>query len=1146
MRRRSLWFCQVVLFCSFTAVLGDAQSASTAAIRGRVVDPQQRAVANAIVTATNAATHIPHTGRTTLTGDFIIPNLAPGTYDVTVAAQGFASSESKTVRIGVGDLRDVDLHVGVAEAGEAAQTGGDVPLIQTARTDVSTVVDVLDTKNLPALGSPGAIPLAGFINAVLDGFGGPIHGAGGANDFAQLALIVPGVKQDSSGITEFAGKFEGGIVAPGAINSRTNLYNVDGASITDQVTSGRNGLGASVDEIQEFQVLTSNYSAEFGQAAGLILNAVTKSGGNSIHGEGHTYFRGRNLAASDPFYNLGLSSNAVPAGSAGSLGSPHCPARDFSAGTLTSIDGCDRAPFHRQEGGFTLGGPLMKDRLFWFGSYELSHQAVPLTLFPSTSVVTVQQPTNNLLYSGKMEYKISDKHDLIVRYHAERSAQDNLIQDGLTFVTPDFLTNLKQHEAGVNVGLLSSLTPTWANEARFAFFRSIELLGDNTALPAQFHDLFYSGANPCCPEEERNKRYQYIDNLTWSHGAHTFKTGFNFSSYPWSTVAQPFQLGAYELTPSNVPSLFVFTPPGSGVAGSKDNMYGLYFQDTWRLTPSLTMNAGLRYDVEAGAFRGGRIAGPNGSCFQSDGITPACSSDYNNWQPRLGFTWAPWQKTLFKASFSEVTMPAFNNIAMASLSGDPMLNLRVSNDPAVLAAFPNAPNPSLLTSAPSFFGGFFPIVRTISSHLKNPEIRMVNFGMQHEFSRTLSAEIQYIGQFGFGLFGERDTNAPVIAADPAHPGFFYFPNQAPVDPTLPVTDRPDNRFGVIRTIENSRTSHYNGLLISARKRFSSHVQLNASYTWSRALSSSEGFFGFFDGGITEPGDPRNVRAELGPALNDMRHAANFGVVLDSGQVTNMRVARWFANDLNLSWAGQLQSGRPYPFSTGASLAGVPFFGIGSETPQRPNVLLDGTLSTAGIAGNTLFGPGAVAACTSAGFSAAQCSPIQNTFLAPANASSLGAHDSFTGENVDFQSLNGNMGKNAGRQSPFYRLDVSLKKTLKVPHAERVSLELRADAFNLFNHSNWQGFDVNSLNTFPFRLFGLLDPAAPAGQGFFNCTSCTRPDGTMVGTNGQVLHIGNIQHGKLDSNLLKGTFGGIGDPFSADIARTFQLSFHARF
>jgi hypothetical protein len=627
------------------------------------------------------------------------------------------------------------------------------------------------------------------------------------------------------------------------------------------------------------------------------------------------------------------------------------------------------------------------------------------------------------------------------------------------------------------------------------------------------------------------KRYQYIDNLTWTHGSHTFKTGFNVSYYPWFSLFPQFHFGQYTVNSSGNPTSFTFAI-GPGEVTSKDNIYGGYFQDTWKIGRKFTLNAGVRYDLEAGAFKGGKIHGPNGTCFQGNGIIPACSSDYNNFQPRIGFTFSPWDKTMFKASFAEVTMLAFNNVVLDSLNFDgTTLNTVTTTNPAVLAAFPNAPNPALLSGSaacPPKCGR----VRPIADNLHNPEIRMFNMGFQHEFSRTLSAEIQYIGQFGFGLFGERDRNAPPILADPAHPGFFFFGS------------RPDPRFTAIRTNENSRTSHYNGLLVSATKRFSNHVQFNASYTWSHALTSGEDFFG-----LSEPGDPRNIRGELGPAFNDIRHAANFGVVLDSGRVTDIPVARLLTNNLSLSWVGQLQAGRPYPFSTGtAGFANGRFFGAGSETQQRPNVLANGTISTAGIAAfdqtNALFGPGAVAACIGAGFSAGQCAGIQNTFLAPAGASALGAEDALTGDIVDFQFVNGNLERDAGKQSPFYRIDLSLKKTIKFPHAERLSIELQADAFNLFNHSNWDTFNGNNITA--LLPFGALDPAAPAGTGFFDCLGCMRPNGTLVGTNGQALNINNIQHGKFDKNLLNPIFGGIGDPSNTDIARTFQLSFHVRF
>src|SRR5713226_4710963 len=1112
-RKSSSWLCwglTLTLLLAGSAGIAYAQSASTATIVGVVVDAAQGAsIPNATVTATNTATRIAFPTKTTSTGDYTISLLPPGTYDVRVEAQGFAVGASKGLTLNVGDQRDLNFKLAVAGTTTTVEVTGETPLIETTKTEVSSTVDDTALKNLPTFAGAGGV----------------------ANDYASLALTAPGVKLDTSGLTS-------DLIGPGSISNRANLYNVDGANITDQVVSGRDGLGASVDEIQEFQVLTNNYNAEYGQAGGLILNATTKSGENTVHGDGHMYFRGRNFRASDPFYNLSLFQNAVPSGTVAPAGTPHCPANDFSAGALVKLDGCDRAAFHRQEGGFTIGGPFAKDKLFWFGSYEQSRQSFPEILTPPTGALAVQTPTNNQLYSAKLDWKASNKHTLSGRFWVDRQLFDNLIVQTGNNITPNSLTNFNVHVLGFNVGFVSSLTSNLVNEARFAYLRTINALPDKTTLPGQQGNGFYTGAAFCCPQGGLNKRYQYIDNLTWTHGKHTVKTGFNISYYPWFSLFQQFHFGQYNVTGSlgsQTPTAFTFGS-GPGAVTSKDNIYGFYGQDTWKLTRKLTMNAGLRYDYEAGAFKGGTVKGPNGTCFQGNGIIPACSSDKNNFQPRLGFTYAPWAKTLFKASFAESTVLAFNNVVLDSLNFDGK-NLRTvqTSDPAVLAAFPNFPNPALLTgiACPPNCGR----VRPIANNLHNPEVRSVNFGIEHQFTNTLSGQIQCLGQFGSGLFGERDRNAPPVIADPAHAGFFYF------------GPRPDSRFLAIRTNENSRTSHYNGLLVSATKRFSNHISFVGSYTWSHALTSGEDFFG-----LSEPGDPRNIRAELGPAFNDIRHAANMGVQLDSGKVTNTNGLRWFTNDVGLSWIGQLQSGRPYPISTGSAgfNSNARFFGAGNETQQRPNVLPDGTLSAYGVPSadglNAHYGPNGVAACIGAGFPAAQCNALQNTFNAPADADGRGPIDSLSGDVVDFQQINGNLKGDAGRGSPFYKFDVSLKKTFKIPRAERVSFEIRADAINIFNHSNFQGFnsndDTNNLT------FGDLDPAAPAGTGFFNCTNCMRPNGTLVGTNGQVLHVSDVQNGKLSKDLLNPLFGvfgaSIGDPALNDSPRQFQFSFHVRF
>jgi outer membrane receptor protein involved in Fe transport len=1098
--------CSLFLLAGLAVVPLFGQSASTATIVGQVVDPQGAVVPGAKVTATNAATGVGRSVDTTSSGNYTIPNLTPGTYNVRVEAKGFAAGETKGITLNVGDQRDLSFKLAISGATESLEVTTEAPLIETTRTDVSTAVTSLDIERMPTIsGATGTV-----------------------NDYAQLALTAPGVKLDTSGLTA-------DLIGPGSINNRGNLYNVDGANITDQLVSGRDSTGASIDEVQEFQVLTNNYNAEYGQASGLIMNVVTKSGTNGVHGEGHMYFRGRNLAASDPFFNLSFldpTTNLV--------NNPACP----NNGTSGDISGCPRAPFHRTEGGFTLGGPFVKNKLFWFTSYEISRQEVPLVLTPFGAAQQVPQPVNNLLYSGKIDYKITDNHNLSVRYAVDRFRISNqIVQTGLN-VSPDDLTASSINNASVNVGLVSNLSSSMVNEARFVFYRFVTSTSDNTTQPGVIHpDGTQTGADFCCPQGGLQKRYQYIDNLTWTRGKHTMKYGFNISYYPWNSLFPQFHFGQYTTNQSDTAATSFTFAIGPGEVTSKDNIYGFYGQDTWKLTNKLTLNYGLRWDYEAGAFKGGKIKGPNGTCFQGNGLISACSEDLNNFQPRLGFTYQLFNNTLLRAAFAETTMLAFNNVVLDSLNFDgTTLNTITTTDPAVLAAFPNAPDPALLTggvTCPPECGR----IRPISDRLKNPEIRMANLAIEHQFTPTFKGTIEYIGQFGFGLFGERDTNAPPLLADPAHPGFFFY------------GPRPNQVFTAVRTNENSRTSHYNGLVVSGEKRLSHHIQFNASYTWSHAITSSEDFFG-----ISEPGDYVNIRPELGPAYNDIRHAANMGVVLDSGKMTGNSFLGVFANNLGLSWVGQVQSGRPYPVSTGSSQFGngSRFFGAGSETQQRPNVLPDGTVSMAGIGTFDGFGANfssaSIPICEAGGFSAAQCSSIVNTFVAPANADPHGPIDALSGDVVDFQLPNGNLGRNAGRGNPFVRFDASLHKTIGIPKYENIKIELRFDAFNVFNHSNWASFNSNDvLAAMPLSVAtdpnGNIIAAAPD---FFTCTGCQRPNGTFVGINGQTLHISDLQHGKISSSLLPGQqiFNGLGDPAAVDVngigPRKLQLSFHVRF
>jgi len=437
------------------------------------------------------------------------------------------------------------------------------------------------------------------------------------------------------------------------------------------------------------------------------------------------------------------------------------------------------------------------------------------------------------------------------------------------------------------------------------------------------------------------------------------------------------------------------------------------------------------------------------------------------------------------------------------------------------------------------------------------------------------AEVQYVGAFGFGMFGERDLNARQIIPDttPGVPsGFFYWGArplyQIPGPPQDGCADGstclPGSQFTNVRTQENSRTSSYNGLLASVTKRFTNHVAFQAAYTWSHTLTSGEDFYG-----LSDPGDARNPGAEKGPAYNDIRHAVNFGVNFDTAKLTS---GNWLTGSLVNNWVfgfvGQFQSGRPYPISTGlGEYSGGRFFGIGSETNQRPSVLPDGTIVATNISsrgGNLALGPGGVALCQSF-WGAAGC-PGATTFLAPNGASDRGALDSFSGDVIDFQAPSGNVERNAGLGSPFARLDVSIKKFFHpVPRYEQFEVELVGQFFNIFNHPNWQGFNSNDVTSFlsitPPVIFDATACAslptpmpAPCGNPSYapiaashTCTGCISPfNGQYIGNDGHVLHIRDLQHGKLDRNLMNPNFGGLGDPVAVELPRTIQLSLRVRF
>jgi Carboxypeptidase regulatory-like domain/TonB dependent receptor len=1097
------------------------QSAAFATFTGRALDEQGASVPGATLSATNVETSIVRTTQTTSDGLYRIDNLPPGIYDVVIEARSFNKVETKNVKLQVGEQRDINFNLEPAGEKQFLIVTSELPLIETTKTDVSTMINDRDVANLPTTTS-------------FEGVGGV------SNDFEGLAVSAPGVRYDYTNDSA-------DLVGPGDVNDRGIVVNVDGGNIWDnaQILVARDALGASVEEVKEFQVLTNNYNAEYGQAGSIILNVVTKSGTNDFHGDVHAYFRGRNLEASNFFYNLS--------------------------------DPASRAPFFKHEYGFTAGGPLVKERLFWFTSLEDTAQGSPATLLPFGNTITVDQPTNELLWSAKLDAKLTDKHLLTVRYNVQRDTSSNvLLQTPPGSTDPSGLVSSVIHNNGLNVGAISTLTLHTVNEARFYWHRFLLSTLGATTLPAEALPNAFVGANFCCPQGDYQNRFQYIDNLSWTRGSHAFKFGTNISHFPIRALFQQFHYGEYSnfapgpCTNSFFPQADGECPTqftiglGSGTANMVDNIYGFYAQDTWQFRRNVTANYGLRYDKESGAFRGGTISDPKapGGCLQSNGLIPACGSDNDNWQPRLGIAWSPnfehgmahrlfgdGGKSVIRAAVGLYTETVDlnvvvnslifdgNNLFTQSITAGSIGSDGVTSGQQVLKAYPNEPSADLVARFKPV--GYYGRVRPISPTLKNPQVTMASLVYQRQLGSSFTYSLGYQGVFSRRLLGERDTNFPTPIADAARPGYFYMP------------DVPDPAFGPIRTVFSDRESGYNALVITAVKRMTHHIQFQSSYAWSHTLSDGEDFFG-----LSEPGNPLSpLSVDNASAQNDLRHLANFSFVADTNNLLHTKLLGTVLNNWTFGMLTTLQAGRPFPVSTGdASFTGLNFSALGAETMQRPNVCRAGS-SLPGCAGapigalvatnigsvsgtNLEVGPGGVATCVAAGLT--NCAALQTTFAAPAGASTSGPVDSFTGAPVEFQYIDGNLVRNGGQSLPIYRFDVSLARAIKIPRWES-SVELKMDVFNLFNHP---GFIFN--NSFDVLNLLLLPPPTVNGMpnSNFNCTaSCLNPfTGLYLGADGRPLTLANFQRATF--NAAK-NFNGLGGPAGEVTPRIIQLAIRFR-
>lgn len=800
--RRAISFAGFLIALSITvpAVFGQAISGS---ISGTVIDPAGAVIAGANITITNVATNATRTTATDANGVFVFTNLAPGNYKVKIEKEGFGPQEIPNVQVLLG--RDTaikpTLQVGAA-GGEVTVVGTEAVLIEKNSVQVTNNFEARKVTDLP---------IGNFF--------------GGIDD---LALLAPGVTP-GVGFSNSNGNSD---ISVNGQRGRSNNFTIDGQENNDQTVAGPGFFVDNEEIVQEFQIVTNNFSAEFGRNQGAIVNIITKGGTNSMHGSVFYFHRDGHLL------------NAL---------SP----KERASG----LD--DPAKFISRRYGATLGGPMKKDKAFYFVSFQGTNIAQDIqsfgtlssAVFTSAGLATLRaaNPTNQLLtlyanqgpparslgtiqlhdfttrsvgavtgvevaaldrsaaapstqyeFSGRIDYSIDARNQFSMRYLFQDFNNKN--------ATGRFLAGYQGDVPGRSQNLGMTWTrQMWSrsvNELRVNYGRLVVSFGSGTLpstedvfgpkaitnvnLPSGFLDF---GVQNNLPQSRFVNTYQAIENFSTQWREHTMKAGVQINRQHVRNFFLPNLIGTYNFGASGIATNspaslnFVIGDPLSNIRET-DQFY--YFQDDWRYRPNLTLNLGIRYENTGQPINRlreiqlARESDPATAFFRQNipieqRIVPKIPNDNNNWAPRVGFAYSPkfWSRllgedrTVIRGGYSVAYDPAFFNIALNNQTAAPqVLAFTQSGGPGVFV--PASGNPADVArqvNAPR--NSLDPNLLTqsrVADNFHSPYAENWSFGVQREIRRDMVLEVRYVGTRGVGLFQTVNGNPFIQGFFPASKG----------------------------------------------------------------------------------------------------------------------------------------------------------------------------------------------------------------------------------------------------------------------------------------------------------------------------------------------------------------------------------------
>lgn len=813
----------LAVVCSLSAVL--AQQGATATLSGRVVDPAGAVIVGAKVNALQKTTGIQRDTVTNSDGLYVFTNLAPGEYDITIEATSFKKTAISNLNLLVGQTihRDVSLTVGGVT--ETIELIGTVPLVNTFS---GTVEGVINSKDI------GALPLNG-------------------RNYLELALLIPGnvpapnfdPTKTSSVIISSAGQL-----------GRGGNITIDGTDNNDDVVGGPL-VNISQDAVAEFQVATNRFAAELGRSASSVINVVTKAGTNEMHGSFSFFERDRRLQGLPATYNR--SNNQKP-------------------------------PFDRQQYAATLGGPLKQDRAFWFGAFEYRNQDGAV-LVGQRDVAARQirrtfapAPLDDLLGLVRGDWNLNRDNQLNFRYAIERINATDATKLDRAIGSASQRQNLRNHHQAFSTNWTRTFSPRLLNSLNFSVNNFENVTNPLTTGPQYTFPSIQDGVSFRVPQETRMNRLQFSDALSYVRGTHTFKFGGDMQRVDAGFDLAVFQQGRIEFVQDFAQAdfsgdgkvddndlLFAVTlrsskPTQSLLLPNTDNNHlALFAQDDWKATRRLTLNLGLRYELDTNLNNNSWYSNRNPlvqSFYRGER-----KRDTNNFAPRLGFNWANDSGRFsvhggYGIYYDRITLQI--NSLERGLDGRALaIEVRAGNalsDPTGAPIFINPATGRFQPFAPTFsnpFTGFIlpgagaSGINIIDNNLQNPMVQQFNFGLQYEFVKDFVVKADYLHNLGTNFIIGRTIGTV----------------------NNPVVGGPDR----VVNLESSVKTKYDGLLLGLEKRFSNRYQFRASYTLSKAFNyANDDQIPFSNG----PVNPNNVQLEYGPTPNDRRHYFTFSGALE--------------------------------------------------------------------------------------------------------------------------------------------------------------------------------------------------------------------------------------------------------------------------